>query len=181
MRRRTMATGASAVVLLLLSAVGATAATGIQITGFAFAPTDVTVEVGEAVTWTNADPVGHTVSADGGAFESGPLGEAGAFTWDATAAGEYAYHCAFHPSMTGTLTVVEPAASAATTAPSLPTDPATDASAAGAGPTPGPDGLAVGLVVAGTSLALAVVLVSGRQRPWRVRGIGGRPRRPSTR
>lgn len=178
MRPRTMATGASAMIFLLLSAVGATAATGIQISGFAFAPGYFSVEVGEAITWTNADPVGHTVTADGGAFDSGPLSEAGTFTWDAAAAGEYDFHCAFHPSMTGTVTVVEPASSAST-ASALPSDPPTDASGL-TGPAVPSDQGRPAAVIALSLFGLAVALV-GRQRPWRVRGIGGRPRRPSTR
>lgn len=179
MRPRTMATGASAMIFLLLSAVGATAATGIQISGFAFAPGYFSVEVGEAITWTNADPVGHTVTADGGAFDSGPLSEAGTFTWDAAAAGEYDFHCAFHPSMTGTVTVVEPASSSGSAAPSIPSDPPTDA--AGLTERAGRSDPGWPVAVAALSLlGLAVTLV-GRQRPWRVRGIGGRPRRPSAR
>lgn len=187
MRPRSIALGIALSVATLVSAAGAAASAAIQIVDFAFAPAEVSVEVGEDVTWTNADQSGHTVTADGGAFDSGSLGPNGTFTWAADAPGVYAYHCAFHPSMTGTVTVVEPAASVATpvpsiesAAPSVATDPPTD----GSGPsgTAGEPGLGGPAAVLGLGvLGLVWVLATGRQRPWRVRGIGGRPRRPSTR
>jgi plastocyanin len=76
----------------------------ITIAGFAF--DGVTeIAVGTTVTVTNTDSSPHTWTADDGSFDSGSIagGESFEFTFDTP--GEFAYHCNFHPSMTGTITV----------------------------------------------------------------------------
>ena len=72
--------------------------------GSTFAPDAVTVAAGDTVTWQNADSIDHTVTADDGAFDQDL---AGGDTYEETfdEAGEFAYHCEIHPSMTGTITV----------------------------------------------------------------------------
>jgi plastocyanin len=97
----------------------------VSIEGFAFAPASVTVEVGDSVTWTNADDAAHTATAGDGSFdtESIAAGESSTITFDT--AGTFAYVCAIHPTMSGTV-VVEAAGAPA------PTD------AGGAGVTPAP-------------------------------------------
>lgn len=77
----------------------------IEIKGFAYNPASIDVPVGTTVTWTNNDTTAHTVTQDGGGFSSPTLnpGETYSFTFDK--AGTYAYHCEFHPNMTGTITV----------------------------------------------------------------------------
>lgn len=75
--------------------------------GFAFTPPDLEVAVGTEVTWTNHDPATHTVTADGGAFDSGALDPGASFTTQFSDAGQFAYLCQIHPtSMKGTITVV---------------------------------------------------------------------------
>lgn len=65
----------------------------------------LTVEEGTTVTWVWEDaPVEHNVVADD--FES-PLQAEGTFTHTFEETGTYEYHCAPHPFMTGTITVVE--------------------------------------------------------------------------
>ncbi len=88
-----------------------------------FAAADLTVAVGDTVTWTNDDDSPHTVTAGGGAFDSGNLEPGQQFSFTFTTPGTYAYVCAYHEEMTGTITVVEaaaapPLASATTAAPS---------------------------------------------------------------
>jgi plastocyanin len=73
--------------------------------GSAFSPQTVTIPVGGTVTWTNKDSMNHTVTADGGAFQSGDLGNGATFSFTFDTAGTYAYHCTIHPSMTGTVVV----------------------------------------------------------------------------
>ncbi|MDD5317990.1 MAG: cupredoxin family copper-binding protein [Candidatus ainarchaeum sp.] len=79
---------------------------GVSIRGFAFNPGAIDVKVGTTVTWTNDDSVAHTVASDsGGIFGSPAMPPGGTFSFTFTAPGAYPYHCAFHPSMHGTVTV----------------------------------------------------------------------------
>ena len=71
-----------------------------------FKPADQTVKAGGIVTWTNTGDRPHTVtSTDGGFTSSGTL--KGGDTYEVTfpAAGTFAYVCAIHGSMKGTITV----------------------------------------------------------------------------
>jgi plastocyanin len=94
--------------LLLLFAQHAQAATvAVQISGYAFNPDNVTVHVGDTITWTNQDSVAHTVtSANGGPLNSGPLNQGQSYSYQFTSPGTYSYYCAFHPNMLGTVTVL---------------------------------------------------------------------------
>ena len=87
------------------------AQTNIAITNFIFMPGDLTVQVGDTVTWTNNDTAPHTVDADQGAFKSGTLNRGDTFSFQATQPGVYTYYCQFHPYMKGTITVVAAASS----------------------------------------------------------------------
>jgi plastocyanin len=76
-----------------------------KIVDFAFTPAVLTVTVGTTVTWTNTGQVDHTVTANAGAFDSGILAPGARFSFRFTKAGTFAYHCAIHPFMTGTVVV----------------------------------------------------------------------------
>ena len=105
--------------LVLVASVASTARAAnasVQIVDMAFAPADVTVSVGETVTWTNADPMVHTVTSTTGAFDSGDLDEGETYTVTFTAPGTYSYLCTPHPFMTGTVTVVAAAVAPAPSA-----------------------------------------------------------------
>src|SRR5690606_33036629 len=54
---------------------------------------DLTVSVGDTVSWTNRDAIPHTATASDGSFDSGTLG-ATPFTHTFTAAGTFEYVCA---------------------------------------------------------------------------------------
>jgi plastocyanin len=74
--------------------------------GIAFNPAEVTVAVGDTVTWTNNDSVPHDVTAD--SFSSGdPGGMAPGDTFEETfdEAGTFDYVCTVHPGMEGTVIV----------------------------------------------------------------------------
>jgi len=78
----------------------------VKIAQLAFSPASVTVPVGGTVTWTNSDPVGHTVTSMG----RGPLGSAtmnagGTYSYTFTTPGTYMYYCAVHPDMMATVVV----------------------------------------------------------------------------
>lgn len=79
---------------------------GVAIVDFTFVPAAVTVQVGQAVTWTNQDDTAHTVtSKESGPLDSGDLagGEMYESTFDTP--GSYPYLCTIHPYMTGTVEV----------------------------------------------------------------------------
>jgi len=76
-----------------------------SIADFAFDPMTLSVTKGTTVTWTNSDGAGHTVTADDGSFNGATAGGGGTFSHLFTTTGTFAYHCAIHPSMTGTVIV----------------------------------------------------------------------------
>lgn len=77
----------------------------VTIQNFAFSPASLTVKVGDKVTWTNQDSVGHSATADDSSFDTGVLqqGQSGSVTF--SKAGTYTYHCSVHPNMHGTIIV----------------------------------------------------------------------------
>jgi len=83
----------------------------VDIAGFMFDPQDLTVQVGETVTWTNNDDVPHTVTAGTPdmptpeEFDSGVLQPGDTFTYTFDEAGTFDYFCTLHPDMTATITV----------------------------------------------------------------------------
>jgi uncharacterized protein (TIGR03382 family) len=106
----------------------------VSISGFAYSPASVTVSVGDSVTWTNNDGATHTATADGGSFDTGNIGNGASKAVTFATAGTFAYHCAIHSAMHGTV-VVQAASGGAT-------PPATDVGGA-SGSDAGPAGLAV--------------------------------------
>ncbi len=78
----------------------------VMIQGFAFNQSSITIKKGDTVVWTNKDPVSHTVTGDGG-LASSNLSPNGTYSFKFNTAGTFNYHCSIHPSMTGTVTVVQ--------------------------------------------------------------------------
>ena len=108
---------------------------GVAISGFSFSPRDVTVSVGDSVTWTNSDAQAHTATADDGSFDTDSIGNGASKSVTFSTAGTFAYHCEIHPTMTGTV-VVEAASSGGGGgggATARPTTPATDSGVEPAG------------------------------------------------
>jgi plastocyanin len=77
----------------------------VWIQGMAFDPATITVYEGTTITWTNKDAVAHTVTSDGGQFNSGNIGNNGTYSYLFSTAGSYPYHCSIHKSMTATVVV----------------------------------------------------------------------------
>lgn len=77
----------------------------IAIADFSYNPGERRIAVGSNVTWTNQDTAPHTVTADDAQFDSGRLASGASYSRVFDAAGTFAYHCAIHPSMKGTLVV----------------------------------------------------------------------------
>lgn len=81
-------------------------AVAVTISDYEYDPATITVPVGTVVTFTNRDSTPHTAtSKESGAFESGSIdtGESGEVKLEE--AGTFAYYCAFHPFMKGTVRV----------------------------------------------------------------------------
>ncbi len=78
----------------------------VTIVDFSFDPTNLTVAVGDTVTWTNEDDAVHTVTSDGdGPLDSGDLDAAASYEATFGQPGTFAYICTIHPSMDGTVKV----------------------------------------------------------------------------
>jgi plastocyanin len=99
-------TGGSAASQASATVVSAGKRARVPIANFAFAPKALHVAVGAKVTWTNEDSAEHTATAnDATAFDTGTLVQHASKTITFARAGTFAYHCAFHPFMTATITV----------------------------------------------------------------------------
>ncbi|HET7248508.1 MAG TPA: cupredoxin domain-containing protein [Gemmatimonadales bacterium] len=69
-----------------------------------FSPQATTITHGQSVCWQNSSAVPHTVTDNGGAFDTNlPVGQIFVHTY--AVAGTYPYHCKIHAGMTGTITV----------------------------------------------------------------------------
>ena len=70
-----------------------------------FAPRAINVMPGSIVSWTNDDMTPHTVTADNNLFDAGPISPGDTFENVFDTPGEFGYHCAIHPWMTGRVMV----------------------------------------------------------------------------
>jgi plastocyanin len=69
-----------------------------------YAPSPGTVRVGQTVAWKNNDSTAHTATS--ASFDTGSIAPgATSRTITFSAAGTVDYHCSFHPTMVGSLTV----------------------------------------------------------------------------
>ena len=86
---------------------GGSAVTGtaVEMRAMAFSPQRLAASAGATIEWTNRDQVAHTITADDGSWDSGPI-EPGA-TWRRTfdTPGTFAFHCTPHPYMTGAVVI----------------------------------------------------------------------------
>jgi len=76
-----------------------------DLTNWHFDPAQVTVQAGSTVVWINKGKEEHTVTADNGSFDSGYKKPGASFQRAFPQPGRYAYHCAPHPWMKGTVVV----------------------------------------------------------------------------
>lgn len=118
-RRRRLVIAIAGVTIALGLATGSVLAADrdVTISGFAYSPDPVTINVGDQVTWTNDDAQAHTATGTG--WNTGDLGngESGSVTFQA--AGTFEYMCGIHPAMRGTVVV----RAAGGTTPPTDTDP----------------------------------------------------------
>jgi plastocyanin len=82
----------------------------VEIANFAFVQGEIEISVGDTVEWVNGDAARHTVTSGtddtaDGTFDSGDVEAGETFRFTFTEAGEYAYFCDIHPTMTGVVVV----------------------------------------------------------------------------
>lgn len=79
----------------------------VDIVEFTYQPDPVVVQTGGKVIWQNQDTAPHTATADDGSFDTGTIekGKIGSETFKE--AGTFTYFCEIHPTMKGTVEVVE--------------------------------------------------------------------------
>jgi plastocyanin len=79
----------------------------VKIVEFVYGPDPVTIQTGGKVIWQNEDTAPHTATADDGSFDTGTIerGKIKAETFKQ--AGTFTYFCEIHPTMHGTVEVVE--------------------------------------------------------------------------
>lgn len=106
------------------------ASRSVTIVDNAFSPDNITVAVGDSVTWRNTGQRGHSVKADDGGFDSSPactfqdtsscMANGATFTTTFSQPGSYFYYCAVHGSpngigMAGVVTVASEGTTTSTT------------------------------------------------------------------
>jgi plastocyanin len=79
----------------------------VKIVEFTYGPDPVTIQVGGKITWQNEDTAPHTATADDGSFDTGTLERGKIKSETFKQAGTYPYFCEIHPTMHGTVEVVE--------------------------------------------------------------------------
>ena len=75
----------------------------VSIKNFAFNPTLLNIKVGTTVVWTNNDTAPHQIKS--ATFNSAVLSNGQTFSFTFSAAGQFSYSCAIHPSMLGQIIV----------------------------------------------------------------------------
>jgi plastocyanin len=77
----------------------------VKIDNFTFAPQELHVTAGTAVTWENRDDIPHTITSTTQVFRSKALDTGDRFSFTFATPGTYKYFCSLHPHMTGTIVV----------------------------------------------------------------------------
>jgi len=80
----------------------------VEMKGVQFIPNRIEITAGSSITWTNNDPLVHTVTADDGSFDSGNIDPTKTFSHTFAQPGEYAVHCTPHPFMKAVIVVRQP-------------------------------------------------------------------------
>ncbi len=100
-------------VLLLATQLMAQTFHNIDVANFSFTPSQLTINVGDTVVWTNSEGI-HNVDGNLIDYPDNPesfgngVGPAGwTYQFIFTIAGDYNYQCSVHPSMVGSITVID--------------------------------------------------------------------------
>ena len=93
---------------LALVATAGAATINVQIKSSGFAPSGISINHGDSITWKNVDKVDHQVVADDGSFASPILHAGQSYTVVLNRAGAFRYHDSYFPRRTGKVTVTGP-------------------------------------------------------------------------
>jgi plastocyanin len=100
-----------AVTVLAFPGAAGAAVVDVDIQDSGYQPSSVTIALNDTVRWTNRGTLAHTVTSDtAGQFDSGNIAPTAQFAQPFTTPGTYAYHCTYHFTMKGTVTVLAPGA-----------------------------------------------------------------------
>ena len=112
MRRVLAALAVAFLVLFQAPSPAAAASFSVQIENYAYAPSSITVDVGDSITWTNDDTAPHTITTSSGprTLSSPYLSKGQSWSFTFTTPGTYSYYCAVHPYMRAQVIVRAPAA-----------------------------------------------------------------------
>ena len=77
----------------------------VSISNNAFSPSEITIEDGDTIRWTNQDSWNHTATEDNGEWDSGNLSNGATFKQVFLNTDTLEYHCSIHTSMTGKIKV----------------------------------------------------------------------------
>jgi len=80
-------------------------AASVTVANMAFSPARVATTLGGSVTWTFSDSIAHTSTSDQGLWDSGPKSGGATYSHTFASAGTFAYHCAIHTMMHGSVRV----------------------------------------------------------------------------
>lgn len=72
---------------------------------FTFSPGRITITAGTTISWTNTDPVAHTITADDGSWSSGTIEPGTVWRRRFDRPGTFTFHCTPHPFMKGVVIV----------------------------------------------------------------------------
>jgi len=77
----------------------------IDLIDFDISPRELTIKVGDSVTWTNQGSAKHDVRSNDGSFYSIPLETGESYTFTFNQAGTFKYKCGLHPGVEGAIIV----------------------------------------------------------------------------
>ena len=105
--RMALAVAAAPLAATVARADGHATAHTVVIRDFAFSPADITIKVGDTITWINEDTAQHSVWDLNDAFDTGLLapGQSASLTFNG--AGTFSYRCRPHGNMRGTITITD--------------------------------------------------------------------------
>lgn len=107
-KRRIVISVGAAIALAILGGVNASSekagkAHVVTITGFEFVPNELSVSVGDTITWVNQDIVPHTASSKDGNWDTGTINQKESKSLTVTKEMTSSYYCRFHISMIGSV------------------------------------------------------------------------------